>query len=379
MDAKWTGTPGRTVTFEDGLILRGFELPSNVVSTAKSFYVEVGLQYDKKDDRRPLRILGFLSRAKREDEAEAPPIQVVDLPIAYDWLPVDEWRPEEVFHGRFAPALDKAIGPGDWDLGFVLMGEDGRVFQPLTVPEGAVVGGRDGVEARFAAGEVRFASQLVVGEAGTGEKAAREDLEDALALAADTRCADSEAAWRLARLHLPKAEKWFDENRAEYAPVVASCWVDLAQDEESDEVAATHLARARFWDRRNAKLWLVAEEIGDRLYGQGMEAREAGDWQRAYRAFSSAVTANTSLSWARRYAEEARDHRLKLDPESVAKAAQEREQRVQDMKEKAAAQDPNAGQDEEAAPKATPRPIRPVAPAPEAKAADEAGGNAEGE
>jgi hypothetical protein len=50
-----------------------------------------------------------------------------------------------------------------------------------------------------------------------------------------------------------------------------------------------------------------------------MKAREAQDWEKAYVAFDGAVRANPSLSWARRYAEEARDLRLGLTgPASAA-------------------------------------------------------------
>ena len=329
MAPAWTGPKSREVLLEDGLKIAGFRVPSPEVSAGKSFYLEVGVQYDKKQDRQAFRMLGFLSDANGR-------LQVFDLPPAYDWLPVDEWRPDEVFLGKFAPALEKSLEPGDYDLGFVLLTQDGRVIQPLAdapVSDKAVIGGRDGVEARFAAGEVRFPNVLHIGEPGTGEKAAREDFERAMELARSTDCDEAEAAWRLARLHLPKADKWQDDNRAELAPALAACWTHAAQDADSDESAAEALQRGRVWDHRAVELWEVADTVGDRLYAQGMEAREAGDWQRAFDAFTAAVVANPSLSWARRYAEEARDYRLKIDPESLERSATEREDRIEKMKE----------------------------------------------
>lgn len=332
MQTDWAGGAGRAVEFEDGLKLRGFNIPSAEVSVNKSFYLEIGVQYDKKDDRRPFRVLGFLSRASA-DPATPAVVSVFDLPPAYDWLPVDEWHPNEVFFGKFTPTLEKQIEAGDWDLGFVFFAEDGRVLQPTAAPAGAVIGGRDNEPARVAAGEVRFAAALKVGEPGTGEKAARDDFEKAIALAKSTDCKKSEAAWRLSRLHMPKADKWYEENRAEFAPVIAQCWVDLARETDSDEEASFLMVTARFWDFQNADLWELATELGERQYDAGMEARAAGDWEAAYKAFATAVRADTRLSWARRYAEEARDHRLKLDPESVQKAADDREARIQTMKD----------------------------------------------
>ncbi|HMV66831.1 MAG TPA: hypothetical protein PKA64_08275, partial [Myxococcota bacterium] len=361
----WTGAKDLRMDFDDGLAVVGYTIPSPEVSVGKSFYLEVGVQYAKAQDRKPFRLLGFLSDANGRLEA-------FDLPPAYDWLPVDEWRPEEVFVGKFAPPLEKALEPGDYDLGFVLYAEDGGVIQPLSgqaMSPRAVVGGRDGVEARFAAGEIRYPNALHVGEAGTGEKAARDDFERAMELAKSTDCEEAEAAWRLARLHLPRADKWQDDNRAELAPALAACWTHAADEAESDEEAAGFLARARVWDHRAPQLWETARVVGDRLYQQGMDAREAGDWQRAFDAFIAAVTANPSLAWARRYAEEARDHRLKIDPDSLERAATEREERIERMKEQQRNRDDGAGENKaEPAKKEPPpegqggdEPARPVA------------------
>jgi hypothetical protein len=367
---KWNGNESRRVTFDDGLVLAGWRVPSPEVSQAKSFYVEVGVQYNKAEDRKDLRILGFLSDA-------AGHLQVFDLPPAYDWLPTAEWRPEETFLGKFAIPLQKDLEPGTYDLGFALISGDGQVFQPSSagLPEQAVIGGRGGVPARFVAGEVRFPNVLVIGESGTGEAKAKEDFERAVDLAKGRECEDAEKAWREARLHLPKNTPWYTEHRETLAPLFADCWVELSEDAGEEEAAAKLLAKARFWDHRHAPLEKAAEEIGGLLYDRGMEALREESWDDAYRLLSAAVVANPSLSWARRYAEEARDHKLKIDPDSVERRKADAAKRAEAAKAKAAA---DAEEGEPAAPgegaatpekppakpplKATPRPAAPASP-----------------
>jgi lambda repressor-like predicted transcriptional regulator len=43
---------------------------------------------------------------------------------------------------------------------------------------------------------------------------------------------------------------------------------------------------------------------------RGVSSPESEAWEEAYRLFSAALRVDPSLSWARRYAEEARTHRL---------------------------------------------------------------------
>jgi len=50
-----------------------------------------------------------------------------------------------------------------------------------------------------------------------------------------------------------------------------------------------------------------------------MEARARGDWEAAYRLFSDVLRVDATRSFARRYAEEARDHRLGLAPGAEGK------------------------------------------------------------
>lgn len=315
---SWSGTPGREVRLADGVTLAGFEVPSPEVSVGKAFYLEVGVRYRRLEEREDFRVVGFLSNADGQ-------VFSFDLPPAYDWVPPRDWRVGEVFHGRFSFVLPDELGPGVFDLGFVVIGQDGRVLPlatdervvgrtieqvPAAVPPGVEVGGPD--TSRFMVGEVRFPGVVTIGDAGTGEAAAEQDLAEALRLAADGACAPAEAAWRLAWLHLPRATEWRTERRGRFADAVAACWVAVARAAVDPLDAVQPLESARYWNRRVDGLWEVADRVGDALHAAGEAARAQGDWEGAYTGFDGAVRADPRRSWARRYAEEARDQRLGL-------------------------------------------------------------------
>lgn len=156
-----------------------------------------------------------------------------------------------------------------------------------------------------------------MGAPGTGEDAAEADVAQALTLAGEGDCGRAEQSWRLAWQHLPRAKEWQDAQRALVAPKIAACWVDLARRSEDWRDAVRALESARFWDRHVDGLWTVAEQVGSKLYDQGLEARAREDWVAAYEAFDGAVRADTRLSWARRYAEETRDQRLGIAVEEA--------------------------------------------------------------
>jgi hypothetical protein len=314
----WDGTPGREVRFADGVSLAGFEVPSPEVSAGKALYLEVGVRYRRLEAREDFRLVGFLSNAEGQ-------VFSFDLPPAYDWVAPQDWRVGEVFHGRFSFALPDELGPGTYDLGFVVIGQDGRVLPtateervvgrtleqvPVELPPGVTVGGPG--TSRFMVGEVRFPAVVTIGGDGTGEAAAEADLAEALALADAGSCESAEAAWRLAWLHLPRATEWRSDRRARFASAVAACWLGRARSASVPRDAVVPLESARFWDRRLEGLWDVAGRVGGSLFEAGEAARAEGDWEAAYAAYDGAVRADSRLSWARRRAEEARDHRLGL-------------------------------------------------------------------
>lgn len=342
---SWTGPKDRAVSLANGVMFAGYDVPSPEVSVGKSFYVEVGLQVANGEETGDVRILGFLAPAAGTEG----PVQVFDLPAGYDWVPSSEWRADEVFVGKFALTLRNDLPVGTYDIGFVVLNADGEVLGPvsgstLPVPAGLVVG--TAADARVMVGELRFPNALTIGEAGTGEKAARLDIDEALDHAKSYACDAAEVSWRRARMHLPKAEGWRDEQRERVGNAIAGCWIGEAEDAGTVDEGAALLERARFWDRKHERLWVVADMVAQDLMKQGAEAMAAGDWARAYTAYDLAVRADPTKSWARRYAEEARDFRLKIDPEAVAKQKAEREARAAAKAREAAPAKPKAEGDE---------------------------------
>lgn len=92
---------------------------------------------------------------------------------------------------------------------------------------------------------------------------------------------------------------------------LATCWATRARNEAPLD-AARLLARAHRWDPRNQTLLDVGGPVAKTLIADGRAARAAADWETAYGRFAAALTFEPWHAWARRWAEEARDHRLGL-------------------------------------------------------------------
>ncbi len=310
MSPAYDGPSGREVRFGNGLTLAGFDIPSPQVSVGKAFHVEVSVRADATALDDGTRLLMFIAGPEGR-------VQSWDLPLGFDWLPPSEWRAGEVWRGGFDLTLDKSLPAADFDVGFVMLGAGGAPVALATVegdpttraplPPHAVVGGDAGVAPRFARGEVRFPAVLQVGPGTTAERAARSDYTHAIDAARAGLCEDAAASWRLARWHVPNADRWIDERREDFARAEAACYAHAALEEADRTMAAAMLQQGRVWRWRSAPLIEAQRTVGAALYEQGLAAREARDWERAWRRFEAAVQADPSLAWARRYAEEARD------------------------------------------------------------------------
>ncbi len=337
MEERWTGPGERVVAFEDGFALAGFDVPSAEISVGGALFLEVGALYRETDRKEDVRLLAFLSNA------EHGPF-LFDVPLGYDWLPPSEWQDDEVFHGRFAPLLPTELEPGMYDVGFVAIAADGsvlRVARPAvqaeegdvtSLPAGMVVAGWNDVEPRVAMGEVRFENIVTIGSAGAGWRGARADLDRAHESARQGRCEDAENDWTLARRHLPRATGWHEQQAGDLAPAMASCYAGRALETDDLFAAAALLGLGRTWDRHREELLAATRTVGEELYAMGQAARGEGRWQEAFEAFDAAVEANPSLSWARRYAEEARDHRLGITGGSRDRAEAERGERLERLR-----------------------------------------------
>lgn len=307
--------PDDVVGFARGVTLRGLDLPSPEAGAGRSLYVDTAWDttFQRSEDD-PFSVTMFVHRDGR--------VHSWDLPMGYTMsgypaYPVDEWKPQEVFRGQYAVRLPRNLPPGDWDLGFVVRGAKGYVLkaggieaEPRPVAAGAVIGGRDAPPV-VAHGEVRFPGVVRVVSAAQAVAEADADRIAALEAAWGGRCRNAEDQWRLARRHVPLDEDWEDAHEPEIAEALASCWAERATEDE--DLAAIRLARAHRWSPGNADLLRIKEPVADRLIEEAHAARARQDWEVAYARFRDALSFAPERSWARRYAEEARDHRLGLD------------------------------------------------------------------
>ena len=94
---------------------------------------------------------------------------------------------------------------------------------------------------------------------------------------------------------------------------LSGCWARAAEKGPARR-RADRLEQARQWDHWNHDYRRVAALVADELYQEGLDARERQDWPAAFDAVSDTLRIEPWRAWARRYAEEARDHRLGLTP-----------------------------------------------------------------
>lgn len=303
------------VVLENGVVLYPPIVPAEPGAQRKML-VEIGVRNSqvaqhKKATDDEFRVLLFAAR----DGVVA---KVWDVPPGWDWMPPRDWKPDEQFTGPFTLPVGK-LEPGRYDLGYVVTWEDGRVLapaDPAQVPPGVVVGG-GASPAVFARGEVVFPDALTVLSIDDRAAAAREARRAALAAAEADACDGAEASWTKALQHRAGDKKWEAEVSAEVIGALAGCWARSSDGRERPE-QIRRLMRSRRWDFEHPDFVARAGPLAATLEAEGHAALLAQDWETAFRLCTDAVELDGTRSFARRYAEEARGHRLGIDPESLA-------------------------------------------------------------
>ena len=330
MKERWPYPTKRFAKFEDDIEIFGPYVPSAQSAKARSFYFELGVQSRKRTEDERFRVLMFLSNGT--DTA------MWDLPPGYDWHHPDQWSPRKVFHGKYARDLTKALPLGRYQMGIIILNSEGEVVPaiPHNPEDGsgswdkAIVGGTDTHPAWVAKGEVRFPNAFQVVSTDENARLAREDREKAYENASRERCRDAESFWFMAKKHRPKNQGWKDEYGPDMRRSLAECWASKALSNPQDEVE--YLSRARTWDFSAPGYIRAAEPVADALFEKGLKARGEQDWESAYRFFNDTLAVDAQRAWARRYAEEARDFRLGLDPDSRERMRLEREERMNTLR-----------------------------------------------
>lgn len=302
MTDRWEQAVDRAVGFESGWTLVGFAQPA-VWESGGHGYLEAPVASDRP---RPLEegasTVAFLVTDGR--------VVSWDLPLGYGFYPLEDWVPGQVFRGRHALPVPADLPPGRYELGFLFLSAGEGVRRPTSVPPGAVVGGLDGAPAVVAAGEVRFPDAIEVVAPAEVDRQQQDALAAVSAFAGAGRCEDAEAAWLQFKRLRPASGDGHRSERAAIAAGVADCWARRAEVAPQDAVAS--LERAHDWDHWSPELARVGESVATALLARAHAARAAGDWEVAYRAFTDVLRFQPWRAWARRYAEEARDHRLGL-------------------------------------------------------------------
>jgi len=297
---------GEPIEVGNGIVVHGVEVPAAPAS-GREVYLEVGFAQTKVRKHKgtdDFRAILFAANGKSLVSWDAPP--------GYDWIWPWEWKPEDVAITKLA--LPLALAPGRYDLGLVLLAKDGTVIVPTmeTLPEGVVVGGRDGEPARYANGEMRFVGALTVLSLEERAKVAGEERQAALDYAAHDDCEDAEHHWFLARKHREGDEEWEAEHKSTIARAMADCWANFSDDAPDRDERVRRLVKAHEWDHWAPSYLSRAETFADELESLGAVARAEERWEETYELYGQAVAVAPTRTWARRYAEEARVHRLGL-------------------------------------------------------------------
>lgn len=332
---------GRRVVFADGVMLDGWAVPSPEVAPGGKLYVASTWRATEREDG--FRVLAFLADAEGVKH-------VAEVVPGYDWYKPEEWRAREYVYGNWSIALPEKLATGTYDVGFVLLDEKtgavlpwlgegaapevagapenaGTADAPATGATGAAgappatgalaTAATEGPPPRFMRGEWVHPQAVTVIPFNDAVAAADADFAAAMRQAANGECEAAAETFRNARRHIARNDRWFLEHVGELTTARVSCYVARAEPVADPLAKARILAEGRKLDHRHEGLVAVSRPLAAALFEQGEVARAAEDWEGAYRAYAAALSIDARLSWARRWAEEARDKRLGIDPEKA--------------------------------------------------------------
>jgi len=306
----WDALPSHQVDFEQDIRLRGIDAPLHEAGVGRTLYVELAWSAKALPRDPGFRVIGFVRKGDV--------VKSWDLAPGYDWYTVDLWKPDQIVHSGYSVNIPADLPPGDYDLGIVMFGRDGKVVPPVSVPEGAE-GGADDPNPAMAHGEVRWPGLVRIlskQDDAAHLTADRAQLEqDAKAL----KCDEAEHDWTVLRWRRSWAWGWQGRTRPQIAHSLGLCWLGRGEQATDRDERVEDLARARWWDEWTPGLQKAADPLADTLIAEGRAAMAKENWELAYRRFTDALNIDATRSWARRWAEDARDHRLGLDPESMRK------------------------------------------------------------
>lgn len=290
--STWSGADDRTATLGP-VRLVGVDVPAPEVAPGQVLYVELGWQPTGRVAFRPLLFLAGNDQ-----------VHSFELPPAYDWYPEEEWRSDDILHGRHTLRLPPDLPPGRYDLGLVVLGPDGEVLaaeDPADTP-------------RLARGELRWDGLVEVQPLSHIEARVDEGRRELIELLAADACEEADASLQRLRRHLPPDHPAQPRTRPEIVRGFARCWARLAASSAHDDTAERAIRLARRWDHRDAEVRRVGRELADRWELDGRSALDGGDIDMAWGAWRRALAAEPTRSWLVRETEALRDRRLGIGP-----------------------------------------------------------------
>ena len=291
---RYEGPEGRSVTYDGGVTMEGFELVAPKVSEEGRLYIEVW--HRARMRRASFRILVILDDG-------AGHTHLAELPAGYDWYRPDEWGRGDHVIGRYDFLLPESLPAGRYDLGFALLDEEtGEVILP--------VGHTPAENARVIDGAVFFEGEVEIVTTEEAHAEAEADFEAAKRAAGDLRCEEAWELWRSARYHVWRDMPWRGVRRPELDAAIGACYLGRAEEASGEAERIAALAESRLWDRHSAPFKAVAEPLAQTLTERGDELMEEEQWREAYVAYRDALSLDPTLVGSRRSAEEARDNSL---------------------------------------------------------------------
>ncbi len=271
--------------------LEGWDMPAPAVAPGGKLFV----QSVWRSAGRAFRLYAVFSNAKGD-------VHATEVAPAWDWYAPEKWGPKEYVLGNWAIPVPERLEQGEWSLGFVVVDRK----------TGAVIPASGGpADARYMKGEIRLGTFGIV-SVDAAHVRAKDVLDGAVAAAAAGDCEAAALGWKNARRHIARDTAWHEAKDPIWRGAMIACLIRRSAANDDIEAQAAPLIQAWRIDHRDPALLAVAGPLGERLEALGDERAAVKDWEGAFRAFSAAVKVDARRSWARRKAEECRDHRLKI-------------------------------------------------------------------
>jgi hypothetical protein len=216
-------------------------------------------------------------------------VAVWEVPPAYDWLPAERWRKDEVVVTRHLLSLSAELPEGTYDLGLSVVSQRGG--DPLV---GEAVGETAGGPPRFAQGELVWAGAVTVAAPARVAADAAEAVATAVSAADANQCERATAALQTAR-GLGGAD-------GEAPVAIGRCY--------AREQTPAALRWARRWAPTDPVVRAIGRDLADGWEADGDRAARAGDAGAAHQSWTDALGADPLRPWLRRRVEEARALRL---------------------------------------------------------------------